>query len=73
MSSAARALIQEEDSNYIKEDCRLEKDTKYSWFVCSCAFFSQVFVFGVLHAYGVFFVEFLKDFKTSKGEAGKLI
>lgn len=47
------------------------KDTKYSWFICSCAFLTQVFILGVLHAFGVFFVEFLKEFNAPKGEAGK--
>ena len=47
------------------------KDTKYSWFICCCTFLTQVFVLGVLHAFGVFFVEFVKEFNSPKGEAGK--
>ena len=51
-------------------DTANQKDTKYSWFICCCTFLTQVFVLGVLHAFGVFFVEFVKEFSAPKGEAG---
>ena len=47
------------------------KDTKYSWFICCCTCLTQVFILGVLHAFGVFFVEFLKEFNSPKGQTGK--
>ncbi|KAL4232930.1 hypothetical protein ACF0H5_007618 [Mactra antiquata] len=72
MSSAEKALIEDADNEQgvdskPKENILFRKDTKYSWFVCACAFFTQIFVLGVLHAFGVFFVEFVKEFKASKG------
>lgn len=77
MSSAEKSLIKHAETykgveSLEKEDTEFQKDTKYSWFVCSCAFITQVFVLGVLHAFGVFYVEFIKDFKSSKGETGNL-
>jgi hypothetical protein len=76
MSSAKNALIENTDNEQGVDSERREnifrKDTKYSWFVCSCAFFTQIFVLGVLHAFGVFFVEFVKEFNASKGSTGNL-
>ena len=78
MASAEKALIDhdETDTHHNSEeeqnvDDIILKDTKYSWFVCCCAFLSQVFILGVLHAFGVFFVEFVKEFNSPKGQAGK--
>ena len=73
-SSAEKYLMKESDTtqgveNEEKNVC-IEKDTKYSWFVCACAFCTQIFVLGVLHAFGVFFVEFIKEFKSTKGTTG---
>ena len=79
MATAEKALI-EHDETEIQHENTEEiqhvdkgdlKDTKYSWFVCCCTFLTQVFILGVLHAFGVFFVEFLKEFKSPKGKAGK--
>lgn len=75
MSSAGKSLIKHVETfkgveSLEKENIGVEKDTKYSWFVCSCAFTTQVFVLGVLHAFGVFFVDLIKDFKSAKGETG---
>ncbi|WAR07024.1 MOT10-like protein [Mya arenaria] len=72
MTSAENRLIKDAETNQgvellEKEVVGPEKDTKYSWFVCACAFISQIFVLGVLHAFGVFFVEFIKEFKSAKG------
>lgn len=78
MSSAEKALIDRNDNEQgvdldaTKDATPFKKDTKYSWFVCSCTFVSQVFVLGILHAYGVLFVEFVKEFKAPKGKAGNL-
>ena len=77
MASAAKALIgknEQEDQGVnvdVVENRAHLKDTNFSWFVCTCTFISQVFVLGVLHAFGVFFVEFVREFKSPKGEAGK--
>ena len=49
------------------------KDSKQAWLVCAAAFFIQVTIVGVLHVFGVFFVELLKEFDTSRAEAGKFI
>ena len=50
----------------------LPKDSCYCWFICICGFLTQVFILGVLHAFGVFFVEFVNTFGVTKSEAGKL-
>ena len=46
------------------------KDSKRAWVVCLASFLIQVWVVGILHAYGVFFVAFLEEFKCSKSSAG---
>lgn len=76
MSSAKNALIEKTENEQGvdsegRENIVFQKDTKYSWFVCTCAFFTQIFVLGVLHAFGVFFVEFVREFNASKGSTGK--
>ena len=78
MSSSGQNFLKHDDTfkgveTLEKENTEPQKDTKYSWFVCTCAFTTQVFVLGVLHAFGVFYVEFVKDFKASKGETGNLL
>ena len=47
------------------------KDSGRSWLVCFSAFLIQVINVGVLHVFGVFFVAFLREFKSSKGETGE--
>ena len=79
MAAAGKSLIDHDETDLQHtgngEEQHVEnedlKDTKYSWFVCSCTFLAQVFILGVLHAYGVFFVEFVKEFKSPKAKAGK--
>ncbi|XP_067676408.1 uncharacterized protein [Haliotis asinina] len=48
---------------------RFPKDSKWAWIVCVCSWMTQVLILGILHAFGVFFVEFIEDFKTTKGTA----
>lgn len=76
MSAAEKSLIKNAETLrevelLEKETTGFQKDSKYSWFVCACAFTTQVFVLGVLHAFGVFYVELIKDFNSAKGETGK--
>ena len=49
------------------------KDGKRAWIVCFASFFVQVWVVGILHAFGVFFVAFLEEFKCSKAVAGTVL
>lgn len=69
MSSVEKSLIEteliEEKSETVK------KDSKVSWFICFNGWLTQILILGVLHGFGVFFVEFTKDFKSSKSKAGK--
>lgn len=46
------------------------KDSKFAWVKCFAAFTIQVVIVGVLHCFGVFFVEFIEEFNTTKAEAG---
>ena len=48
----------------------VKKDSGRAWLVCAAAFSVQVFIVGVLHIFGVFFVDLLEEFQCSKGEAG---
>lgn len=47
------------------------KDSKYAWVVCLAGFLNQVLILGVLHVFGVFFVEFVKEFNATRGHVGK--
>ncbi|XP_060079659.1 monocarboxylate transporter 3-like [Ylistrum balloti] len=71
MTSPERALIDNVhgDQEQLNENLISKKDSRYSWFVCACGFVMQVFILGVHHAFGVFFVEFIKEFKVSKSQA----
>lgn len=76
MSSSGKYLINSAETfkgeeSLEKENTGFQKDSKYAWFVCACAFTTQVFVLGVLHAFGVFFVELIKEFNSAKGETGR--
>jgi hypothetical protein len=46
------------------------KDGRKAWIVCFSSFILQICVLGILHAFGVFFVAFLEEFKCSKAAAG---
>ncbi|XP_013401404.1 monocarboxylate transporter 10 [Lingula anatina] len=43
-----------------------EKDGTRAWLVCFGGFLIQVLIVGFLHVYGIFFVKFLEEFKSSK-------
>ena len=47
------------------------KDGRRAWFVCASSFTIQVLHVGFLHAFGVFFVAFSREFQTSKAAVGK--
>ena len=49
------------------------KDSRVAWLVCFAAFLIQVLIVGVLHVIGVFFVQFLKEFECTKGDAGNSV
>ncbi|XP_071133843.1 monocarboxylate transporter 12-like isoform X2 [Mytilus edulis] len=67
MSSVEKSLIETE---LIKEKSEtVKKDSKVSWFICFNGWLTQILILGVLHGFGVFFVEFTKDFKSSKSKA----
>ncbi|KAL5010815.1 hypothetical protein ScPMuIL_013120 [Solemya velum] len=51
-----------------KEVPCLQKDSKYCWLVVACGFITQICILGVLHAFGVFYVEFLREFHSSKAK-----
>ncbi|XP_069134062.1 monocarboxylate transporter 3-like [Argopecten irradians] len=71
MASPERALIENVNEEQEQPDQNLisKKDSKYSWLVCASGFVIQVFILGIHHAFGSFFVEFVKEFKVSKSEA----
>ncbi|XP_046560171.1 uncharacterized protein LOC124269203 [Haliotis rubra] len=70
---AERALIPNPEDEIpfsnAPNDLRFPKDSKWAWIVCVCSWMTQVLILGILHAFGVFFVEFIEDFKTTKGTA----
>ncbi|XP_071115322.1 uncharacterized protein [Haliotis cracherodii] len=70
---AERALIPNPEDKVLfsnaTSDLRFPKDSKWAWIVCVCSWITQVLILGILHAFGVFFVEFIEDFKTSKATA----
>ena len=47
------------------------KDSKRAWVVCFAACLIQAIIVGVLHAFGLFFIVFIEEFKCSKAKAGK--
>ena len=53
------------------ENIRSLKDGTRAWIACFASFLIQVWVVGVLHAYGVFFVAFLEEFDCANATAGK--
>ncbi|XP_052089277.1 uncharacterized protein LOC127726021 [Mytilus californianus] len=67
MSSVEKSLIQTECTVNSSETAK--KDSKLSWFICFNGWLTQILILGVLHGFGVFFVEFTKDFKSSKSKA----
>ncbi|KAK3606747.1 hypothetical protein CHS0354_036545 [Potamilus streckersoni] len=71
MASSENAFIDIAEEKYEIENSIvwIQKDSRYAWLVCFCCFTSQVFILGVLHAFGVFFVEFLQSFGSTKAEA----
>lgn len=46
------------------------KDGCYAWVVCLSSFMIQALVVGILHAYGVLYVEFIREFGSNSAEAG---
>ena len=54
-----------------KVDPKYQKDGRQAWIVCVASFLIQVWVIGILHAFGVFFVAFLEEFGGPKASAGK--
>lgn len=48
-----------------------DKDGYYAWLVCGSSYFIQALVVGILHAYGVFYGEFKREFNASSAQAGK--
>ena len=45
-----------------------EKDGIRAWMVCLGGYGIQVFILGVLHAFGVFYIHLTKEFNASKGQ-----
>lgn len=78
-SVAARSLIpRTSEENWevgielgSSEEVVIVKDGKLAWVVCVAGFLLQVLIVGMLHVFGVFFVEFIQEFKKTKGEIGK--
>ncbi|KAL5010182.1 hypothetical protein ScPMuIL_012487 [Solemya velum] len=69
MASPEKALLgQDLTASEPKEIPRLQKDSKYCWLVVVCGFITQICILGVLHAFGVFYVEFLQEFNSSKAK-----
>ncbi|XP_033741540.1 LOW QUALITY PROTEIN: uncharacterized protein LOC117328207 [Pecten maximus] len=71
MASPERALIENTngEQEQLNQNSISKKDSRYSWFVCASGFVIQVFILGIHHAFGVFFVEFVKEFRVSKSQA----
>ena len=73
-NQCGEATVQEPDISLEcptdEEIIRSLKDGKKAWIVCGASFLIQVWVVGVLHAFGVFFLAFLEDFECTKAEAG---
>jgi len=40
------------------------------WLICAYGFTSRVFIIGVLHGFGPFFIVFLEEFKITKEKSG---
>ncbi len=47
------------------------KDSPRAWLVCVAACLIQIIHIGVLHVYGLFFIEFVEEFSCDKAKAGK--
>lgn len=77
-SSTRRVLIDDQFDDVatdVEGECptHIKKDSRYSWLVCACSCTTQVFILGVLHAFGVFFVEFIRAFNSTQSKAGKCL
>ena len=49
----------------------IKKDGLRSWLMCFFAMSAYFVVYGLYTSYGLFFVEFLKEFERSEAETGK--
>lgn len=67
MANVEKSLMIEELS---EENEQTKRDSKISWFVCFCGWLTQVVILGVLHGFGVFFVEFVEEFNATNSKAG---
>lgn len=47
------------------------KDNKRAWGVCVAAFLTQIIVMGNIHVFGLYFVSFLNEFKSTKATTGQ--
>jgi len=45
------------------------KDSPKAWLVCAAGFGIQIFITGILHAFGIIYVDLLRDFKCGKAAA----
>ena len=70
-STCQAAETQKQQLTISTQEIPVQKDGKRSWCVCAAAYCIQVVILGVLHAFGVFFVAFIDEFKTTKSTTGK--
>lgn len=47
-----------------------DKDSRLSWIVCGVVIVTQIFILGVLHAFGIILVALTQEFVTSKAKIG---
>lgn len=68
----SRSMASSVGLSIAEERNRKMKDGPWAWVVCICSFMVQVWVIGVLHAYGVFYLAFIEEFKCPNSTAGNL-
>ncbi len=73
MSSFEDILLEQEESDEnTSEDDNDMKDSGTAWLVCFFIVLNELFVTGVINIFGIFFVEFMKEFGSSKGKSGEV-
>ena len=56
-----------------QENFTVKKDGVRSWFVCIFSMVSSFVVYGFYSTYGLFLIEFLKEFRQSEAKTGEMI
>ncbi|XP_013393838.1 monocarboxylate transporter 12 [Lingula anatina] len=60
--------VDQEDAEVDRDDLIIPPDGGWGWVVVFSSFLIHILADGIVYSFGIFYVEFLEDFKGSKGE-----